>query len=487
MELVYLWIENHKNLVDVGFHFAGSLDCQYDQRQNILTIKEGLFSLPQNFFDENISISAMVGKNQSGKSNALEVIASYYNETTRKHIKVFLIDNVIHLWCTDTVEPVIKNETSHSIKKITSIETIIYSLDILKYKPVDDYFLYFTTRYENYNILTEDISMTLEHFTMSNLLQGITENIVEYALRNGTESLAFKFEQIHIIGNPEEYIEKIHHGESLEQLKAYYKKDAGKNILLRIETLDEGKYKTLKELIERLFDCDQKQYSTTISLSELSNILNRLGDQAIELLSTHLFYFRIEDHDEKTFSDFSSGERNFILQNTFLANKIARCKDPHILILIDEPDVTLHPEWQRQYIKKLIDYHKSVKNKSLHFIITTHSPFILSDIPNPNIAFLDTDSQGYCQVFSGLADKKKTFGANIHTLLTDSFFMKNGLVGAFAKEKIEAVINFLNDKPLTSVKTIQDAMFCTDLIGEPIIKNQLIQMIEQKERQLKND
>ena len=39
-----------------------------------------------------------------------------------------------------------------------------------------------------------------------------------------------------------------------------------------------------------------------------------------------------------------------------------------------------------------------------------------------------------------------TFGANIHTLLSHGFFMKDGLMGEFAKSKIDDVINYLNNK-----------------------------------------
>ncbi|OCL92009.1 hypothetical protein [Aliarcobacter thereius] len=39
-------------------------------------------------------------------------------------------------------------------------------------------------------------------------------------------------------------------------------------------------------------------------------------------------------------------------------------------------------------------------------------------------------------------DGKQTFGANIHTLLSHGFFMKKGLMGEFAKEKIQSIIKY---------------------------------------------
>ena len=77
--------------------------------------------------------------------------------------------------------------------------------------------------------------------------------------------------------------------------------------------------------------------------------------------------------------------------------------------------------------------------KNLHIIIASHSPFILSDLPKENIIFLEEGKQ--VKPFKG----KQTFGANIHTLLSDGFFMSDGLMGEFAKGKIEEIKDFYFD------------------------------------------
>ncbi|MEA2027977.1 MAG: hypothetical protein U9N49_03255 [Campylobacterota bacterium] len=52
--------------------------------------------------------------------------------------------------------------------------------------------------------------------------------------------------------------------------------------------------------------------------------------------------------------------------------------------------------------------------------------------------------EGNCKVLKHdeVLAKKQTFGANIHTLLSDSFFMSGGLMGEFAKGEINEIINF---------------------------------------------
>ena len=80
-------------------------------------------------------------------------------------------------------------------------------------------------------------------------------------------------------------------------------------------------------------------------------------------------------------------------------------------------------------------------------------------------------------VKDSLHDMKETFGANIHTLLSSSFFMNDGLVGNFAKEKIKGVIDFLNGEE-SDIQDEEEAQQYINLIGEPVIKRQLQKQLD---------
>lgn len=67
-------------------------------------------------------------------------------------------------------------------------------------------------------------------------------------------------------------------------------------------------------------------------------------------------------------------------------------------------------------------------------MIVTHSPFILSDIPECNVLYLGTDEDHK----PGL-----TFGANIYDLLQDSFFLKSD-IGEVAYTKINELVELYN-------------------------------------------
>jgi hypothetical protein len=57
--------------------------------------------------------------------------------------------------------------------------------------------------------------------------------------------------------------------------------------------------------------------------------------------------------------------------------------------LIDEPELSLHPEWQLNFLSLLTDIFSNYKN--CHFIIATHSPNIISSIPDNNAYIVSID------------------------------------------------------------------------------------------------
>ena len=82
MELVYLWVEDYKNIKKQGFNFSPQFECEFhDKYKEDGTLKDDcqLDIKPkehiENFFGENINVTAIVGKNGSGKSTILEVIS----------------------------------------------------------------------------------------------------------------------------------------------------------------------------------------------------------------------------------------------------------------------------------------------------------------------------------------------------------------------------------------------------------------------------
>ena len=192
-------------------------------------------------------------------------------------------------------------------------------------------------------------------------------------------------------------------------------------------------------------------------------------------------------------SGISSGERMFLSFfsriNSFrytIKRENSDSKIKSIVLMIDEGEVGFHPDWQRLFITRLIEtipviFQKTTVQK-VQIILTTHSPFVLSDLPNHHVIFLDQDKHGNCEVVNKnpLQDKRMTFGANIHSLMADGFFMKDGLMGNFAKQKINDLIDDLIGSKVLTVKRKEEIRKLITFIGEPIIRKKVMDLYNEK-------
>ena len=144
----------------------------------------------------------------------------------------------------------------------------------------------------------------------------------------------------------------------------------------------------------------------------------------------------------------------------------------NLLLILDEADATFHPKWQREYMLLLVRFCKQVlKNLNIKIIITTHSPIMLSDFPDNSVLYIKKENghtvmQTMCQ--------RKTFGSDIHSLFLDSFFLnESGVIGAFAEEKINEVVDKLLDKEVKTDNERKQINNIIDYIGEGIIRDKL--------------
>ncbi|MET3321032.1 UNVERIFIED_ORG: putative ATPase [Peribacillus simplex] len=180
-------------------------------------------------------------------------------------------------------------------------------------------------------------------------------------------------------------------------------------------------------------------------------------------------------------NSFSSGQKAMIdLYSRFysIAWEVNRIESQHILIIIDEGELYLHPQWQKAFINNIIKFYTDLfPGKIIQIVLTSNSPILLSDLPKDCVMFLE-EMNGEIQITDGLRDKNQTFAANIHSLFSDSFFLKGDLIGDFAKQRINWLINILN----SDIEMIRDkeevVRKMINIIGEPIIKNKLINMLE---------
>lgn len=188
-----------------------------------------------------------------------------------------------------------------------------------------------------------------------------------------------------------------------------------------------------------------------------------------------------------SFPNLSSGEDALLNQYTELYNGLNLVrKQSDLIVFIDEGETHLHPEWQREYLSALLEfigYYATNKEIKVQLILTSHSPFILSDLTKDQVIFLKhNDDVNRSGISVNREYQSNTFGANIHDLFKDSFFIKS-FIGEFAQRKIDEVFNSLtqvidkkkkkDEVPKEEIKQI------INIIGEPVIKRQLSKMYDE--------
>lgn len=192
--------------------------------------------------------------------------------------------------------------------------------------------------------------------------------------------------------------------------------------------------------------------------------------------------FKLKNSDGKQlipYRMFSSGEKQFLqvigavmchLNNIdSIASTEMRYKN--INLIFEEIELYFHPEWQRKWVSWLIAMLRSITYKyirNINVVLVTHSPFVLSDIPKTNVLFLKDGRPNYDM-------QMNTFGANIHHLLKNGFFLPGLPMGEFAHRKIDEIFAKLNEGnfPMENLEQIYDDIM---QVGESVIRNELLSL-----------
>lgn len=187
----------------------------------------------------------------------------------------------------------------------------------------------------------------------------------------------------------------------------------------------------------------------------------------------------------------SAGERQYLYTfSTYIYHilNLLSIQDSHrvryrrINIVLDEVEICFHPEYQRRFVNELLGYIKRLnmnRNASFNIMIATHSPFILSDIPQCNILYLENG------IVPDTTSYKNPFAANICDILYQSFFLKEGFVGEYARRKIKDMITRLRPNGYFTEKWEEQYHQLMKTIGDPFLKMQLQQLYD--ERKIRNE
>jgi len=228
------------------------------------------------------------------------------------------------------------------------------------------------------------------------------------------------------------------------------------------------------DLVDQIEDEDfisNKSFSTTYENLEKIKTLQK---EILNHLALNYYHRKVKVSNflgiQATDRKLSSGENALLNFYSVLYQLVQKIDDDkaydEYILLLDEADLGYHPEWKKRFVNSIVKslplfFNFSSVQSKIQIIFTTHDPLTLSDIPRQNVVFLDKNSGGQTIISE---QKLETFGANIHDLLADSFFISDGLMGDFAKEKIDRTILWLRYKLLVKDVDLFDQI--EDLILE---------------------
>lgn len=145
------------------------------------------------------------------------------------------------------------------------------------------------------------------------------------------------------------------------------------------------------------------------------------------------------------------------------------------VIMLDEAEISFHPEWQRRYFNAFLTFiNQNIAKRGTHIqiIIATHSPIILSDIPKQNTVFLKCDNE---TKRTTCIESEETFASNIFSLYNNAFFMDESEIGAFAEEKlcklVKAIHSLFEEPRIVSETDHKKVRNQIALIGDPYIRS----------------
>lgn len=238
-------------------------------------------------------------------------------------------------------------------------------------------------------------------------------------------------------------------------------------------------FKSFAKQLSKYKKIDFKDNYISLEISKNIKINNLLELISISIDEKEAFNNFFNKYSIENLSDGESAYLGFYASLYEQITRLTPEKEKYI-ILLDEPETRMHPELTRNFINDLILFLKDLNdgNKMFQIIISTHSPFILSDIPPNNIIYLEKDIMGFSKSVKG---KFSTFGGNIHNLLKDGFFM-DSTMGEYATNKIKDTISFINKSNVEDVTLEQkdEILYVINSIGEPLIKNRIMKMFNDK-------
>ncbi len=295
---------------------------------------KGLKNLDINFENENgiLNIVVLAGSNGSGKTRVLESIYKYFENTINDKVE----KNKIEI-CFE--------------KKEKEVDNILQNKSTDIFKSLKNYNSY----KKGNSIYSEGIIENIEKLEKFPKIIYIPTEINFQKIKTETTNFEVEYKFLNVVNS--DVIKDISSYISTKVIKTMFKEKE----LTTSQAMDKV-FKEINEIFE-ILELDVKV--STISENGNSPVFVNFAGEKFDI------------------NELSSGEKQLFLRT--LAIKMLEPENS--IIMIDEPELSLHPKWQSMIVSV---YQKIGKNNQI--ILATHSPHILGSVEKENIKVLYKDN-----------------------------------------------------------------------------------------------
>lgn len=501
-ELVFVYVKEHKGLKNLVL----PVSKKYSVKMNDLLFniqKDAESSYPENFHN----IIAMVGKNGVGKTSYLEVLKSLLDKTDEYSENSFVVfkntDSNEFVYVGDInpnmritfegketqLRPIGKDELGYYL---ISVNDGRYSEEFTSMSATEQLYRYYQHEMKSETNIFTIFGLPTTGRVVLDLspvnLDKVKPSVIPIQLQ--LPATVSEINEFYEVLN-DELGRYFLQNKISDYVKILYLKYLTIKV---VQSLNAVKSRDIDFVLERIASfqkyIDEDNLSRIAELTSedpqilsYGNFQSLIGDEFFrftkdseEKLNTYInniksmfgnFVFRLD------FDQMSSGQDALLQKLSTIYNGIEDAKGykrQSIVILIDEIDMFIHPEWER-VILLAIQNLVSKSGLFCELIFSTHSPITLSDLQAPSVIYIE-DLKTH-------PEKRLDFNPfmqNIHLILRNPFFLKD-TQGALGKKYVESIVTKLTElekKPLELTKAI-----ATELeskiqdIGEVIIRERL--------------
>lgn len=200
--------------------------------------------------------------------------------------------------------------------------------------------------------------------------------------------------------------------EQESQIKEYFQ-----NNIIYLKTDTHHHIKPIEDIIVKYLKQTvwEENNNPTTAYKEIAEFINEifaefdLNIMFDSLSKDEKVIFKNKNGDKFPLDKISTGEKTLLSKAFYLY--IQNIKDK--VVLIDEPELSLHPSWQNKILKL---YEKFTKDYNCQIIIATHSPHVIASARNEYIKVLQIDKDtNQVMVINDL----KAHGRDINSVLFD--------------------------------------------------------------------